>query len=63
MSDRPRATLDPTQRLRRDSAARTLAASRIADLAALTAADSIVMIEVLRSALDDTLLVLAECSD
>ncbi|MFJ1865566.1 hypothetical protein ACIOD1_13125 [Streptomyces sp. NPDC088097] len=55
LPDPHRARLDPTERMRRDNAARTLAASRITDLAALGAAGSILMIEALRSALDDTL--------
>ncbi|MFD8577126.1 hypothetical protein ACFV1H_17570 [Streptomyces virginiae] len=40
-----------------------LAASRVADLAALTPAAGIVMIESLRSALDDSLRMIGELSD
>lgn len=58
-----RATLGPGQRLRRNSAARSLAASRIADLAALDDAGAIMMIEDLRSALHETLRVLNEIAD
>ncbi|MCX5197243.1 hypothetical protein OOK31_25650 [Streptomyces sp. NBC_00249] len=51
------------QRVRRDTASRTLAASRIADLAALDPAAAILMIESLRSSLDDTLQLLGEHID
>ncbi len=63
MPDFPRAELGRTQRLRRDSAARTLAASRVADLATLTPAVYICMIENLRSALDDSLQIIGELID
>lgn len=63
LPDPPSATLSPIQRHRRDSAARTLAASRIANLATLDAAGSIMLIENLRAALDETLRLLDECSN
>lgn len=62
MPDPPSATLSPPQLLRRDSAARTLAQSRIANLATLDAAGSIMLIENLRAALDEALRLLDECS-
>ncbi|MFD3802665.1 hypothetical protein ACFWTC_03330 [Streptomyces sp. NPDC058619] len=60
MPDSPVANLGPAQRIERDAAARALAASRVADLAALDAAGSIVMIESLRSSLDDVLRLLSK---
>lgn len=63
MPDPSRAVLGPSQRRRREAAARTLAASRLANLPTLDAAGSIMLIEELRAALDDTLLLLGECSD
>lgn len=63
LPDPPPATLCPAQRRRRDTAARTLAASRLANLATLDAAGSIMLIENLRAALDDTLRLLDECSN
>ncbi|MEW1638676.1 hypothetical protein AB0469_32030 [Streptomyces sp. NPDC093801] len=58
----PRAPLSLTQRARADAASRALASSRIADLAALDGAASILMIERLRSALDDALRLLNEAT-
>ncbi|MFI8360691.1 hypothetical protein ACIGD1_11085 [Streptomyces sp. NPDC085612] len=63
MPDSRHAQLNSVQQQRRDCAIRTLAASRVADLAALTPAACIVMIESLRSALDDSLRMIGELSD
>ncbi|MFF4369607.1 hypothetical protein [Streptomyces sp. NPDC001594] len=57
-----RTALTLTQRARVGSANRVLASSRIADLAALDGAASILMIESLRSALDDALRLLDEAT-
>ncbi|MFE3578694.1 hypothetical protein [Streptomyces vinaceus] len=59
----PRPTLSSTQRTRVAAATRTLASSRIADLAALTPAASILMIESLRSSLDDSIRMIEELAD
>ncbi|MFD5509090.1 hypothetical protein ACFWIB_15115 [Streptomyces sp. NPDC127051] len=56
----PRPTLSRTQRTRVTAATRTLASSRIADLATLDAAAAILMIEGLRSSLDDTVQLIGE---
>lgn len=63
MPDSRRLQLSATQQQRHDSAIRTLAASRVADLAALTPAACIVMIESLRSALDDSLRLIGDLAD
>lgn len=55
--------LNPAQQQRHASAIRVLAASRVADLAALTPAACIVMIESLRSGLDDSLRMIGELAD
>ncbi|THA82707.1 hypothetical protein [Streptomyces sp. A0592] len=63
MPDSCRLRLNPTQQTRYDADARALAQSRIADLATLGAASSIVMIESLRSSLDDALQLIGELID
>ncbi|MFI8278507.1 hypothetical protein ACIGBH_27275 [Streptomyces sp. NPDC085929] len=65
MHDLPdiRARLSPSQQLRHDADTQILARTRVADLAALTPASSICMIESLRSALDDALRLIGELID
>lgn len=63
LPDSLRARLSPMQQTRYDADARALAQSRIADLAALGSASSIVMIESLRSSLDDALRMIGELID
>lgn len=55
-----RVRLSPAQQRRHDSDIRTLAASRVTDLAALTPAAAIELIEHLRSALDDSIQLMGE---
>jgi hypothetical protein len=62
LPDPPRARISAAQCRRRHAAARTLAASRMTDLAALDAASSIKLIEELRAALDEVLRILDECT-
>ncbi|MFD4740640.1 hypothetical protein ACFWNQ_25230 [Streptomyces virginiae] len=59
--ERPTLTAPQSHLVRR--ASRVLAAARLADLAQLDSAESIIMIERLRSALDDTLRVIASTHD
>ncbi|MFJ3922995.1 hypothetical protein [Streptomyces sp. NPDC090022] len=60
LPDSSRLHLSPTQRIRYNADARALAQSRIADLAALGPASSILMIESLRSSLHDALQLIEE---
>ncbi|MGP3684170.1 hypothetical protein ACTVZO_05550 [Streptomyces sp. IBSNAI002] len=60
-SRRPR--LSSSQHLRHDADKRALAQSRVADLATLGPGASILMIESLRSALDDALQLIGELID
>ncbi|MEU9003977.1 hypothetical protein [Streptomyces sp. NPDC048551] len=62
-SPRPHATLSERQRGRLESSRRTVAAARVTDLAALNAADLIILVERLRAHLDDAVRLIDETAN